>query len=475
MKLSQGAREQEARRKPGDPQKEGETTMSLFDDDFYSTKVRRRDRRQEQTGSGRGFGLGAGSGKGLGTGAGWRGLRDFLSSATLRVAVASSLVSAVAVALLFALFLDGRQPEPEARPALTGGQSLVETSERIISASEKIRPTVVSIINITQQSQNGDNAEDGGESGGFGDGDLFPEEANLGSGVIFEKKKGHAYIVTNAHVVADAAKVQAVLMDGSKKTATIVGQDPISDLAVLSVDADGIDAVAEIGNSGKLRVGEMVIAVGNPLGFGDSVTNGIISFLHRIVPVSLGQDGIYDWEQEVIQTTAPINQGNSGGVLADLNGRVIGINSMKIADTGVEGIGFAIPIDTVMPIVQELIEHGHVLRPYMGVYSMDLAAFLDQPAGEEGSGDEESLEPIIPEGVKNGVLVLEAVGPADKAGLQLNDIITELDGEAIHGTKDLRKYLYNEKKIGDTLTVTYYRDGKKEKLKLVLTEKEAEQ
>lgn len=449
--------------------------MSLFDDDFYSTKVRRKVRRQEQPGPGGGFGLGAGSGRGIGTGAGWRGLREFLSSATLKVAVASSLVSAVAVALLFTLFLVDRQPEPDARPALTTGQSLVETSERIISASEKIRPAVVSIINITQQSQSqsGKNADDSGGFDGFEDGGLFPEDANLGSGVIIEKKKGHAYIVTNAHVVADAAKVQAVFVDGSKKTATIVGQDPISDLAVLSVDADGVDAVAEIGNSGKLRVGEMVIAVGNPLGFGDSVTNGIISFLHRIVPVSLGQNGIYDWEQEVIQTTAPINQGNSGGVLADLNGRVIGINSMKIADTGVEGIGFAIPIDTVMPIVKELIEQGRVLRPYMGVYSIDLAAFLDQSPG--GEDDEETLEPVIPEGVKNGVLVLEAVGPADKAGLKLNDIITELDGVTVRGTKDLRKYLYDKKKIGDTITVTYYRDGEKEKLKLVLTEKEAEQ
>lgn len=448
--------------------------MSLFDDDFFSTKVRRGSRRHEQTGSGsgRGFGLGAGSG--------WRGFRELLSTATLLIAVVSSLVSAVAVALLFVLFIDGKQVGSEARPALTRGQSLVEISEGIISASEKIRPTVVSIINITQQAQHGfDGDGEMDESFGVGEDGFYPEDANLGSGVIIEKKKGLAYIVTNAHVIADAAKVQAVLMDGSKKAATIVGQDTISDLAVLSVDASGIGAVAEMGDSDKLRVGEMVIAVGNPLGFGDSVTNGIISFLHRIVPVSLGQDGIYDWEQEVIQTTAPINQGNSGGVLADLNGRVIGINSMKIADTGVEGIGFAIPIGTVMPIVNELIDHGKILRPYMGVYSMDLSVFLDQPSTSSDEGkdgeEEEMLEPVIPDGVSGGVLVLEAVGPADKAGLKLNDIITELDGKPIRGTKDLRKFLYNEKKIGDSLTVTYYRDGKKDKLKLVLTEKDGEQ
>jgi len=440
--------------------------MSLFDDDFFSTRVKRGPRlRREQTGSGSGLGFGTGKS------AGRSGLREFLTSATLRVALVSSLVSALAVSLLFMLVINVRPIVHEARPALTGGQAFVETSERIISASEKIRPAVVSIINMTRQVQGDDEVYDG-----FAEEDFFPENANLGSGVIVEKKKGLAYVVTNAHVVADAAKVQAVLTDGSKLTATIVGKDPISDLAVLTIDAEGIGAVAEIGDSGRLRVGEMVIAVGNPLGFGDSVTNGIISFLHRIVPVSLGQDGNYDWEQEVIQTTAPINQGNSGGVLADLNGRVIGINSMKIADTGVEGIGFAIPIDAVMPIVKELIEYGKVMRPYMGVYSMDLSAFLDQPAGDgENGGEEDMLDLVIPDGVSSGVLVLEAVGPAGKAGLRLNDIITELDGKSIDGTKDLRKFLYREKKIGDTLTVTYYRDGKKEKLKLVLSEKDTEQ
>lgn len=435
--------------------------MSLFDDDFYSTKAKRSIKRYGPSGSG-----------------GMRGLR---SMSTFRVAVVSSLVSALAVVVLFVLITGGREASPAAMPALAGGQSLVETSERIISASEKIRPAVVSIINITQKAQDQQSQDKG--SGGDDSGDI-PENASLGSGVIFKKGDGKAYIITNAHVVTDAAEVQAVLMDGTKKAATIVGQDTISDLAVLSVDSKGIDTVADIGDSEKLRVGEMVIAVGNPLGFGDSVTNGIVSFLHRIVPVSLNQDGIYDWEQEVIQTTAAINQGNSGGVLADLNGNVVGINSMKIADTGVEGIGFAIPIDTVMPVVEQLMENGKVLRPYMGVFSMDLATYLDNPpadgsdsGSDSGSdeGDTSAPQLVVPDGVKDGALVLEAVGPAQEAGLQLNDIITALDGKPIKGTMDLRKYLYNEKKIGDSLTVTYYRDGKKEELKLTLTEKDKEQ
>jgi serine protease Do len=431
--------------------------MSLFDDDFYSTKVKRSTRREERPGFGGG--------------------RGFRSMSTFRVAVVSSLVSALAVVLLFVLITGTPDSSSNARPAMAGGQSLVETSERIITASEKIRPAVVSIINITQQAQ--DPQPSGSADPNTGD---LPANASLGSGVIFEKKGGKAYIITNSHVVADAAEVQAVLVNGEKKMAKIVGQDTISDLAVLSVDADGIDVVAEIGSSDKLRVGEMVIAVGNPLGFGDSVTQGIVSFLHRVVPVSLNQDGIYDWEQEVVQTTAAINQGNSGGVLADLNGSVVGINSMKIADTGVEGIGFAIPIDTVMPIIDQIMKDGKVLRPYMGVISMDLSTFLDNPdttgdgtvdPGTDNGGDVPQL--VVPEGVKDGALVLDAMGPAGDAGLQLNDIITELDGKPIKGTMDLRKYLYNEKKIGESLTVTYYRDGKKAEAKVTLTEKDKDQ
>lgn len=424
--------------------------MSLFDDDFYSTKIKRSSRRAEQAGMG--------------------GLRGALRMpAAFRIAIVSSLISAFAVSFLFLWMTGGRSPEPAARPALTGGQPLIETSERMISASGKIRPAVVSIVNITQEADSQDFET---YSGRYQE---LPEHASLGSGVIFHKKGGKAYIITNAHVIAGAVKINAVLIDGTQKEAKVVGKDSISDIAVLAVDDKGIDTVAEIGSSSNLRVGEMVIAVGNPLGFGDSVTNGIVSFLHRIVPVSLNQDGIYDWEQEVIQTTAAINQGNSGGVLADLEGRVVGINSMKIADTGVEGLGFAIPIDNVMPIVEQLMKHGKVLRPYMGVFSVDLDIYLEFPGympGDEGNEDGE--EPVVPSGVTKGALVLEAVGPAKEAGLKFNDIITELDGKPISGTLELRKYLYNEKKIGESMTVTYYRNGKKAETRLTLTEKEAE-
>ncbi|KIL36332.1 serine protease [Cohnella kolymensis] len=426
--------------------------MSFFDDDFFSTRVTRRSLKGARTGS--------------------RRSRGIFKGPMFRVAFISSLVSSLLVVALFLALNRTGASGSGSKAAFAGGETLVETSERMISASAKVRPAVVSIINLTEQvkmPKEEDMLPNSGE---------IPENASLGSGVIFQKKDGEAFIITNAHVIQDAVKVQAVLMNGDKKEAKIVGKDTITDLAVLSVDDEGIDTVVDIGNSEKLRVGEMVIAIGNPLGFFDSSTQGIISSTHRIIPISLNQDGNYDWEQEVIQTDAAINQGNSGGALVDLNGRLVGINSMKLAEMGVEGIGFAIPVDDAMPVIDALMEHGKVTRPYLGVYSMDLASYLDgasAPGTEEGGDQAEPDDLNLPEDVKEGVLVLEAVGPALEAGLKLNDVIVELDGKPIGTTMDLRKYLYNHKKIGESLEVTYYRDGKKETVELELTEKKDEE
>ncbi|WP_239615451.1 S1C family serine protease [Cohnella mopanensis] len=421
--------------------------MSLFDDDFYSTRVKRRYRN-------------------AGTGYDGRPARGYRQGSMFRVAFISSMASSLLVVLLFVLLNGGSDEKSEAKPALAGGQSLVETSERIISASEKVRPAVVSIINLTNQALE---MQGGAELGA----NELPYNASMGSGVIFQKKDGKAYIITNAHVIEDAGEVQAVLVNGNKKIAKIIGKDVVTDLAVLQVDADGIDTVVEIGNSSKLRVGEMVIAIGNPLGFGDSLTQGIVSSTKRIIPISINQDGNYDWEQEVIQTDAAINQGNSGGALVDLNGKLVGINSMKVADTGVEGIGFAIPIDNAMPIINSLMDQGKVVRPYMGVYTVDLDLYLDSAqATDDPDGEElEVATPVVPDGVTEGVIVLESVGPALNAGLKFNDIIVALDNKPIESTMDLRKYLYNTKKIGESLKVTYYRDGKKNTIDVKLEEK----
>ncbi|MBN2981134.1 MULTISPECIES: S1C family serine protease [Cohnella] len=427
--------------------------MSFFDDDFFSTRVKRRSRggRREWPGS---FGNGGRS-----------------QASMFRVAIISSLVSSLAVALLFTFIV--RPGGSESRPAVVTGQPVIETSERIITASAKVRPAVVSIVNRAEEPGSGD------------EGDDSLTNASLGSGVIFEKKGGKARIITNAHVIQNAAHVQVALLNGEQKEATIVGKDSIADLAVLEVDGKGIDTVAEIGDSTRLREGETVIAIGNPLGFNDSLTDGIVSNLNRIIPVSLNQDGIYDWEEEVIQISAPINPGNSGGALVNLDGELIGINSMKVADMGIEGIGFALPIHDVMPVVKELEERGKVLRPYLGVYSMDLSAFLDYNATEDflfeedesespETSEEESPEEMlgIPDSVKEGVVVLEAVGPAKDAGLMLNDVIVKLDGASVGSTMELRKHLYNRKKIGETLTVTFYRGSEKMEIAVKLIEKD---
>ncbi|MNN02772.1 Serine protease Do-like HtrB [compost metagenome] len=286
--------------------------------------------------------------------------------------------------------------------------------------------------------------------------------------MIFKKEKGKAYIITNAHVISGANDLEIVKSDGSSRKAEVVGQDSINDIAVLEIDGQGIDTVIDLGDSQKLRAGQTVIAVGNPLGLGGTLTSGIVSYTSRMIPVSLNQDGVYDWEQEVIQTDAAINEGNSGGALVDLNARLIGINTMKISDTGVEGLGFAIPVNEVMKTVDDLLLHGKVVRPYMGVYTLDLNNRFSPIS------DEQRQDLKLPSHVTEGVIVLEAHGPALEAGLKLNDVITQLDKQPIQSTLELRRYLYESKKIGEDLEVTYYRDGKLEKATLKLTDKPSE-
>ncbi|MNC34609.1 Serine protease Do-like HtrA [compost metagenome] len=167
----------------------------------------------------------------------------------------------------------------------------------------------------------------------------------------------------------------------------------------------------------------------------------------------------------MIQTNAAINEGNSGGALVDLNGNLIGINTMKISDTGVEGLGFAIPVNEAMVVVNDLMTHGKVVRPYLGVYTLD----LDNPYTDLTGDQRKELK--LPDDVQDGALVLEAHGPAKKAGLILNDLIVAFDDTPIHSTRELRKYLYDHKQVGDIMEVSYYRDGQKFETKVDLTDK----
>ncbi|WP_066389882.1 S1C family serine protease [Neobacillus mesonae] len=290
------------------------------------------------------------------------------------------------------------------------------------------------------------------------------ETAGTGSGVIYRKAGGKAFVVTNHHVVEGATRLEVSMSDGTKIPAKLLGSDIWTDLAVLEIDAAKIKKVAEFGDSDSLKVGEPVIAIGNPLGptFSGSVTQGIISGLKRTIPVDINQDGIVDWQSEVLQTDAAINPGNSGGALINMAGQVVGINSMKIAQNAVEGIGLSIPINSAKPIIRDLESFGSVKRPYMGV---DLKSVDEIPAYYQ----QEALK--LPRDVTHGVAIRQVVpgSPAAHAGLEELDVIVEMDGVKISDVIDLRKHLYQDKKIGEKMTIKFYRDGKLHETSLTLT------
>lgn len=291
------------------------------------------------------------------------------------------------------------------------------------------------------------------------------QEAGVGSGVIYKKDGDTAYIVTNNHVVEGAEKVMVTLSDGTELDAEVLGTDVWTDLAVLKVPAASIKTVAEFGDSSVLQAGEPVIAIGNPLGlqFSGSVTTGVISGTERLVPIDVNQDGTEDWQSEVLQTDAAISPGNSGGALINAEGQVIGINSMKIAQNAVEGIGLAIPINTAIPIISDLETEGAVSRPSMGVAILDLA---EVPAQYRGS------QLNLPTEVEGGIVVQSVVegSGAATSGLKAYDVIVELDGKPVNSVLELRQYLYNETKVGETLKVKAYRNGELQNFELTLME-----
>ncbi|MED1443203.1 S1C family serine protease [Aeribacillus composti] len=328
----------------------------------------------------------------------------------------------------------------------------VNVNTAVTEAVNKVSDAVVGVVNI-QQVSFWDQTQEG--------------EAGTGSGVIYKKEGDKAYIVTNHHVVAGAHQLEVVLNDETRIPAELVGSDQLMDLAVLVVDAKHVKKVAEFGNSDTVKPGEPVLAIGNPLGlqFAGSVTQGIISGTERTIPVDIDENGTVDWQAEVLQTDAAINPGNSGGALVNLDGKVIGINSMKIAESAVEGIGLSIPINIAIPIINDLEKFGEVKRPYMGI---GLQSLEDIPSYYW----EEALN--LPKGVKNGVIVMsvEPMSPAQRAGLREKDVIIELAGKKVENVLQLRKQLYSQK-VGSTVEVKFYRNGELKTVKLKLVEQKS--
>jgi serine protease Do len=334
----------------------------------------------------------------------------------------------------------GRTQNGETGTAPTIQQNVsVDVTSQLTKAIDKVSDAVVGVVNIQETNF----WSQGGEEG-------------TGSGVIYKKENGKAFVVTNHHVVENASQLEISLKDGTRVPAKLLGSDVLMDLAVLEMDAKHVKKVAEFGNSDTVKPGEPVIAIGNPLGlqFAGSVTQGIISGTNRTVEVDLDQDGAPDWNAEVLQTDAAINPGNSGGALVNIEGQVIGINSMKIAQEEVEGIGFSIPINSAIPVISDLEKYGQVRRPYMGVELRSLSDISSYHL-------QATLH--LPKDVTEGVAVIQVVpmSPAARAGLKQFDVIVALDGQKIRDVLDLRKYLYTKKSIGDKMRVTFYRDGEK--------------
>ncbi len=329
----------------------------------------------------------------------------------------------------------------------------VDVSSQITDAVQEVDDSVVSVINMQRIGQD--------PFGWYGGGSQEMDEEDLqqvgtGSGAVYKVDGETAYIFTNNHVVDGSDAVEVLFKDGSRVEAEIVGADIWTDLAVLAIDSEVVTTVAEFGDSENLTVGEPAIAIGSPLGtnFASSVTSGIISAVERTVPVDTNMDGENDWEMTAIQTDAAINPGNSGGPLVNIAGQVVGINSMKISSSTIEGMGFAIPSNDALDIINQLEQNGDVVRPVIGVGMVDLAMVSPQ--------QQRSIL-NLPEDVTEGIVVAEVQpgSSADEAGMEPNDVIVSFNGEEVGNGVKLRQEIYDTE-VGDEVEVEFYREGERQ-------------
>lgn len=332
----------------------------------------------------------------------------------------------------------------------TVSKTAVKNENSTTQAVDKVKDAVVSVITYSSNSQNSLLGSDETDT------DTNAEQVySEGSGVIYKKEGDNAYLVTNTHVINGAKKVDIRLADGTKVPGEIVGSDTYSDIAVVKIAADKVTTVAEFGDSSQLTVGETAIAIGSPLGseYANTVTQGIVSSLNR--NVSLKSEDGQAISTNAIQTDTAINPGNSGGPLINIQGQVIGITSSKIASNGgtsVEGLGFAIPANDVINIIKQLEKDGKVTRPALGIHMVNLSNL--------STTDLQKLK--LPGNVTSGVAVRSVQKNMPANGhLQQYDVITKIDDKAISSTTELQSALYSHS-IGDSMTITYYRNGKEE-------------
>jgi serine protease Do len=351
----------------------------------------------------------------------------------LSFALLGVVLGAVLIYLLFTYFLapqaDLVQPAAEENNVVVS-PARIEEGPGLVAVVEQVMPAVVGVNK--HQSLPGETAE------------VF-EEVESGSGVIIA---ADGYIITNQHVIEGADRISVVIPGKGSYEAELIGQDPLTDLAVLKIDENGLKHVV-FGDSSQTKVGETVLAFGNPLGyFQQSVTAGIISAVQRQVRVP-GSDYAYTF----LQTDALVNPGNSGGPLVNIKGETIGINTAKISLVGVEGIGLSIPSNTVQRVVKDIIEQGKVRRPHLGVIIEDWLEY-----GEE--------QP------ERGVLIRDIApdSAVDRAGLQAGDIIVAINGEEIYYLAMMFDVLFAYYP-GDTVTIEYYREGERFEAAVTLGER----
>ena len=284
-----------------------------------------------------------------------------------------------------------------------------------------------------------------------------------GSGFIYETNESEAYLITNHHVVDGGNSFKVTFTDGDLVDATLVGSDEYSDIAVLKVALkEGYKAV-EIGNSDNMRVGDTTFVVGAPLGdvYSWSVTRGILSGKERLVEVSLSNSRESDYIMNVLQTDSPVNSGNSGGPISNSNGEVIGVVNAKISSTGVEGIGFAIPIEVAIEKAEQIINGNKSSYPYLGVSMLNV---------EDARNYINYRRYITDNNINSGVIIIdiEKDSPASKDGMKSGDIITEINGKEVKNVAYLRYELYKYK-IGETIKVKVLRDNEIKELSIKLT------
>lgn len=371
--------------------------------------------------------------------------------------LALSLLALVTSAGAIVLHLTDR---PEATPSTPGSVdapserptvALGEGTGSIADVTARCLPSVVNVSTTRLvREQGGDGPFFDVFRHFFGLGEPAPHEAqSLGSGVIVS---ADGVVLTNHHVIADATEIHVTLSDGRDFAANVVGSDPESDVAVLRIDGDLELAPLPYGDSTALRQGDVVLAIGNPFGVGQTVTMGIVSAIGR------ASMGITDYE-DFIQTDAAINPGNSGGALVNMRGELVGINTAILSRTGgSHGIGFAIPSNMARPIAEALLHDGRVTRGWLGASLGDLSPEL---ARAMGIADDES-----------GVVVVDVVpeSPAASADLSRGDIVTRLDAEAIHSARQLRN-LIATRGAGATIRITRERRGRPAEVRVTLAER----